>query len=1110
MINEDAFEFINTLPSPIAVVSVAGLYRTGKSYLLNRMLLNRSNGFGVGPTVNPCTKGLWVWGKPLIGQTTDGDTINVLVIDSEGIGALDEDSAHDSRIFALAILLSSCFIYNSVGSIDENAIQNLSLVVNLTKNIHIKSQNNEAGELDCEDYSSFFPTFIWVVRDFTLQLVDSEGEPLSSKEYLEKALTIQKGFSDSVESKNRIRRLLQTFFKERDCFTMVRPLMDEENLQNLDKLDFDKLRPEFFEQVIMMRKRVLNRIKPKMINNRNLNGEMYVNLMKSYVGAINNGAVPNIENAWTYICKNECMKAMYDAMETYDKMIKELLHNKLPMTFEELKMCHKVAKESALNNFRKKAIGDVSDEFLKEFSKKIKQKLNAIKTENEKESLRVCTSFMTQEFYTIEKKLKNNEYKSYIEYERDIRLFYTYFMENGPKTVNKQVILLEFLQKNLNDGANFFIRTLNQESEFQKTISNELTKKLEQEIKENKEDNLKEKNNLLTKVAQLQSEKTDLELREQNLKETVAEINGEKEKLERTFKQELQNEKAELQRVLQEYKSKLTSNEENLKEIERQNLFTQSENEKEKCLLLQKIAYLEKNLEEINKKEKDQANEIKSTKKDHITQMKEISGKYETLTKTQQIKINELQEKLLELENDIATKEQKYEMERKKWNLNENNFNNIIGENNQVIQSLQKEIRELKHQEEKNADLYRLETDKNLANLQKQLEKQVTINKEKEETLKTIRSDAQKEKAVLLQKTEFLELQLSETKRQLSENKQNHEKILQAFEKSQEQEALAQKLDNKQLTDLKEQHKKELKALENEFESVKKRLMNQVEMLTEKNNELDLKVQFQTNDTAKEIQSLKEQLEQSDNQRSKLLEQNKTLDSQKLKLLKEAEDRYIQRIKQLESELEDSNMKSVKEIKEIQAKSEESLNQLKNFYEVERERLEKRLVEEKNRYEKKAVQSSEEYEARLKEDQTNYEDEIEGLKEDLREQEMQNSALVQQYEHEIALKQQTIDNLEKHLKETKESLSALQLSHNINIEQQNESFGSERKTLLEKVEILNNEVYKKEKELMGLNQKNQYLDSILAKKDQTIEAMKEEFLQEKNAINEKLEETRNK
>jgi len=60
-------DFIKSIPGPIGVVAVAGTYRTGKSYLLNRMLLNRSTGFGVGPTINPCTKGLWIWGRPLIG-----------------------------------------------------------------------------------------------------------------------------------------------------------------------------------------------------------------------------------------------------------------------------------------------------------------------------------------------------------------------------------------------------------------------------------------------------------------------------------------------------------------------------------------------------------------------------------------------------------------------------------------------------------------------------------------------------------------------------------------------------------------------------------------------------------------------------------------------------------------------------------------------------------------------------------------------------------------------------------------------------------------------------------------------------------------------------------
>ncbi len=72
-------------------MTVAGLYRTGKSYLLNRMLLNKSSGFGVGPTVNPCTKGLWVWGAPIRGTTPEGEAINILIIDSEGIGSLGED-----------------------------------------------------------------------------------------------------------------------------------------------------------------------------------------------------------------------------------------------------------------------------------------------------------------------------------------------------------------------------------------------------------------------------------------------------------------------------------------------------------------------------------------------------------------------------------------------------------------------------------------------------------------------------------------------------------------------------------------------------------------------------------------------------------------------------------------------------------------------------------------------------------------------------------------------------------------------------------------------------------------------------------------------------------
>ena len=122
-------------------MTVVGMYRTGKSYLLNRVLLNaqKGQGFGVGPTINPCTKGLWMWGTPLKGTNEKGEKVNVIVIDTEGMGGLDEDSNHDMRIFSLALLLSSFFVYNSMGSIDETAISGLNFVTNLTDHIRFKA-----------------------------------------------------------------------------------------------------------------------------------------------------------------------------------------------------------------------------------------------------------------------------------------------------------------------------------------------------------------------------------------------------------------------------------------------------------------------------------------------------------------------------------------------------------------------------------------------------------------------------------------------------------------------------------------------------------------------------------------------------------------------------------------------------------------------------------------------------------------------------------------------------------------------------------------------------------------------------------------------------------
>ena len=147
--NPEAGEFLQSLSHiKLGVVAVCGKYRTGKSYLLNKLFvesyfknpkvqsqldtIKNQDGFSVSPTINPCTKGLWLWKKVIYSEHNETPMI---VIDTEGLGAFDEDENHDAKIFLLALLLSSLIIYNSVGTIDENALNNLSLVINLSKKV---------------------------------------------------------------------------------------------------------------------------------------------------------------------------------------------------------------------------------------------------------------------------------------------------------------------------------------------------------------------------------------------------------------------------------------------------------------------------------------------------------------------------------------------------------------------------------------------------------------------------------------------------------------------------------------------------------------------------------------------------------------------------------------------------------------------------------------------------------------------------------------------------------------------------------------------------------------------------------------------------------------
>jgi len=403
-VNEEALENLRNINSKIAIIAVAGLYRTGKSSLLN-WLMDKQSGFAVGPTVQRCTRGIWIWGRPRVCYLPNGEECWAVLLDTEGIGGLEADSHYDARIFSLSTLLCSTLVYNSLGSIDENAINSLSFIANLSQHIRISSGTGPVREEEeALKFHQFFPSFHWVIRDFALDLVDEDGEKITSDEYLQRSLRMQPGFDKDTAERNRIRHMLTSFFQDRHLTTLVRPINDEEALQRIDTVPYRSLRMEFRKSLEALKKQLFEEIKPKALGGRELNGAMFAGLCQAYVQAINEGGVPTISSAWQGVSRQECRDALEAGVSKAQEAFGDLFGpqlEKLPIETKELFAGFKSACSQALELYDSRALGEHVLMFRGKLQERLDEELDQLNQRNLEASTQACESMLQSVFSEI-------------------------------------------------------------------------------------------------------------------------------------------------------------------------------------------------------------------------------------------------------------------------------------------------------------------------------------------------------------------------------------------------------------------------------------------------------------------------------------------------------------------------------------------------------------------------------------------------------------------------------------------------------------------------------------------------------------------------------------
>ncbi|KAI5066016.1 hypothetical protein GOP47_0018640 [Adiantum capillus-veneris] len=290
-----------------------------------------------------------MWSTPLKRTALDGTEYSLLLLDSEGIDAYDQTGTYSTQIFSLAVLLSSLFVYNQMGGIDEAALDRLSLVTEMTKHIRVRASEHRPSNAELGQFS---PVFLWLLRDFYLDLTE-EDKRISPRDYLESALQPIAGDGKAIAAKNEIRDSIRALFPDRECFTLVRPLNNERDLQRLDQAPFDSLRPEFRAGIDAFAKFVFERTKPKQLGSIVMTGPLLASLTQSFLDAINAGAVPTIATSWQNVEESECRRAYDAALELYNHAFsKSVVKDE-----EALRTIHDAAVEDALNVYNSEAVG---------------------------------------------------------------------------------------------------------------------------------------------------------------------------------------------------------------------------------------------------------------------------------------------------------------------------------------------------------------------------------------------------------------------------------------------------------------------------------------------------------------------------------------------------------------------------------------------------------------------------------------------------------------------------------------------------------------------------------------------------------------------------------
>ncbi|KAF6203771.1 hypothetical protein GE061_002106 [Apolygus lucorum] len=349
----------------VAIVSVAGIMRAGKSFLISFLLRYATymyykledrpekpreelwmgsemgalnGGFQWRHAVRRQTNGILMWPVIFKCKLQNGESIGLIFLDTQGTHDGETTSSIWSSVFALSTLISSLQMYNVMRAIGEEQLQNLELYGGYGKLIAQFS----AGETP-------YQSLMFIVRDFKNGMEYPFGIG-GGEAYLQDQVINSSSFPKQSQE---VRKHIMGFFENLSCCVLPDPgpkVMEEKSfdgkMRDID-LRFREVIQKFVPTILTPENLVLKKINGNFVTTR----EMF-NYMRVWVDCLNDASLPRPKSLFTSTSMNDHNRVMNAALDMYSLHLEALVCSKnCFMKNDQLKAIHNLAFEDALKYF---------------------------------------------------------------------------------------------------------------------------------------------------------------------------------------------------------------------------------------------------------------------------------------------------------------------------------------------------------------------------------------------------------------------------------------------------------------------------------------------------------------------------------------------------------------------------------------------------------------------------------------------------------------------------------------------------------------------------------------------------------------------------------------